>query len=84
MSWGERSCKRYGKNGGCPYHPTLETCHVMCHHYIWDGHTNSEMDRAVSRQDGQKSDQNAKQMMNTPYSKMSSNQKRSARRKLKK
>lgn len=34
MSWGERSCKNYGKP--CPYNPTMDICNVSCEHYEWD------------------------------------------------
>lgn len=34
MSWGERSCKKFGT--GCNNNPTIITCNVDCSGYSWD------------------------------------------------
>lgn len=36
MSWGERSCKRYGS---CVHNPTSLTCNVDCEWYVSNGTT---------------------------------------------
>ncbi len=36
MSWGERSCKNFGK---CDKNPTMLDCNVNCTGYEWDGQT---------------------------------------------
>ncbi len=35
MSWGERSCEKYGT--GCKYNPTMATCNVDCAGYVSNG-----------------------------------------------
>lgn len=42
MSWGERSCTKYGS---CGLNPTMSECHANCKAYKWDGETTPEHER---------------------------------------
>ena len=49
MSYGERSCKKYqDRKKPCGHHPTFRTCNHLCDGYIWDGETQTELERASS------------------------------------
>ncbi len=46
MSWGERSCKLFGR---CTRNPEMWECNVDCEEYEWDGKTNPDSTPGESR-----------------------------------